>query len=84
MSTTLNEEKLRDVMASVLGVPASAIGPESSADTIAEWESLRHMNLILALEEEFGVTIPDDEAGNLTSYALIRLVVSEQLAARGR
>ena len=35
------------------------------------------MNLVIALEEEFGVSIPDDEAANITSYALIRVVLEE-------
>ena len=68
----------------VLEVPAASIGEDSSTDTVPGWDSLRHMNLILALEEEFSVTIPDDEAGNLTSYPLIRLVIAELLEAAGR
>jgi acyl carrier protein len=40
------------------------------------------MNLVLALEEEFGVTIPDDDAANMMSYKLIRIVLDEQLAGK--
>ena len=35
---------------------------DSSSDTLPQWDSLRHMNLVLALEDEFGVSIPDEEA----------------------
>ena len=71
------EERLRRVVATILGVDAAAIGPAASKDTIGAWDSLRHMNLILALEEELGVTIPDEEAAHLTSWPLIRLVAEE-------
>lgn len=79
----LNEDALKQVMAMALSVEPSTIGPDASMDTIASWDSLRHMNLVLALEEEFKVSIPDDEAGNITSYKLVRLVLEELLAAKG-
>ena len=38
------------------------------------------MNLIIALEEAFGITVPDDEVATLTSYPIVRAMVEEQLA----
>lgn len=78
----LNEETLKQVMATLLNVDAAAIGPDASMDTIASWDSLRHMNLVLALEEEFKVVIPDEDAGNITSYKLIKLVLEDLLKAK--
>lgn len=74
------DARLRAVMAAVLKVPAGEIGEGSSMDTIASWDSLQHMNLVLALEEEFGITVPDEDAANITSFRLIRAVVQECLA----
>ena len=65
----------------VLRVPAGSIGPDSSMDTVPGWDSLRHLTLVLALEEEFGVQIPDEEVGSITSYPLIKLVLTELLPA---
>ena len=78
----LDENALHDVMATVLGVDADSIGPGSDMDTVPTWDSLRHMTLVLALEEEFGVQIPDDDAGAITSYPLITLVLRDLLAAK--
>ena len=75
----LNENTLKQVMATLLSVNVADIDYESSMDTIPTWDSLRHMNLVLALEEEFKVSIPDDDAGNITSYKLIKLVLEELL-----
>jgi Acyl carrier protein len=72
-----NEETLKQVMATVLGVPVAAISESSSMDTIESWDSIKHMNLVLALEEEFGLSIPDEDAANITSYQLIKLVLDE-------
>jgi acyl carrier protein len=78
----LNENTLKQVMATLLTVDVTAIDSETSMDTIPSWDSLRHMNLVLALEEEFKVSIPDEDAGNITSYKLIKLVLEELLQAK--
>ncbi len=77
----LDQVLLKKVMASVLEVDVSNLNADASMDNVPGWDSLRQMNLILALEESFGVTIPDEDAANATSYQLIALVLSEQLAA---
>lgn len=73
----LNEITLKQVIATMLKVEASIIDEDSSMDNVPNWDSLRHMNLVLALEEEFKVIIPDEDAGNITSYKLIKLVLNE-------
>lgn len=77
----LDRERVKQIMASILEVDAAAIGEDASMDTIPSWDSLRQMNLVLALEESFGVSIPDDDAANASSYKLLVLVLEEQLAA---
>jgi acyl carrier protein len=72
---------VKQVMASVLEIDASEINDESSMDSIGAWDSLHQMNLVLALEESFGVSFPDEDAANATSFKLIVLVLEEQLAA---
>ena len=64
-------------MSLVFEVPSEAINDNSSADSIENWDSLRHLNLILGLEDEFGVSIPDEEVGNMVNYKIIYLVMSE-------
>ena len=75
----LDQEKLKNVVATVLNVDVSRIDANASSDTIESWDSLRHMNLVLALEDEFGVSLPDEDAANATSYALLVLVLQDLL-----
>lgn len=79
----LNEDTLKQVMATMLKVDTAAINEDSSMDTMPNWDSLRHMNLVLALEDEFKVAIPDEDAGNITSFKLIKLVLEDLLKAQG-
>ena len=78
----VNEEKLKKVMATMLKVNISEIKSGASMDTIKKWDSLGHMNLVLAIEEEFKVQIPDEDAGNITSYDLIKIVLDDLLKVR--
>ncbi|GCL65932.1 acyl carrier protein [Pseudaquabacterium pictum] len=77
------DDTLKSVLATLFGIDAAGITDATSMDTVEAWDSIQHMNLVLAIEEEFGISIPDEDAANITSFALIRLVVAEQLAARG-
>jgi acyl carrier protein len=77
----LDHNKLRDTIAAVLEVEPNLITAESSSDSIGTWDSLRHMNLILAIEDEFHVSLPDEDAVNATSYSLLALVLQEVLGA---
>lgn len=64
-------EAIRSVMCKVFGLDADAITDETSSDTIEKWDSMRHMSLVLALEEEFSVQFEDTEIPNLLSYRQI-------------
>jgi acyl carrier protein len=74
------EIQIVKVMSQVFEVSENDINLNSSADNIESWDSLRHMNLVLALEEEFGVIIPDEEVGNLMSFKLILLVLADLIS----
>jgi acyl carrier protein len=75
MATVAN--RIKNTMSVVFEIPAEEINEDSSADTIENWDSLRHLNLILGLEEEFNVNIPDEEVGNLANFKLIELVIND-------
>jgi acyl carrier protein len=74
----MSSTRIKKVMSAVFEIPIESITEESSNDNIENWDSLRHLNLILALEEEFGISMPDEEVGNLINYKLIELIVNEQ------
>ena len=73
----MENTKIKQVMSLVFEVPLESIADDASSDNIENWDSLRHLNLILALEAEFGVSIPDDEVGNLVNYKLIEIIINE-------
>ncbi len=54
-----------------MGLSVEEIREDSSPDTIEAWDSLRHMNLVLALEEAFGVQFTEEEIVEMLNVQLI-------------
>ena len=64
-------------MAHVFGIDPESIGEESSMDTVAEWDSAHHLNLVLALENSFSLSLSEEQVVEIISYPLIKLVLNE-------
>ena len=65
------ESRLRNVFAAVLGVDPEGLSKDDSPQTIADWDSVNHIHLILALESEFGVAFDPGEIGDLVTVGAI-------------
>jgi acyl carrier protein len=65
-------DNLYRTVAEALEVPPGALTEESSQETVPTWDSLSHLNLVMALEGEFGVRLSLDDAVSIRSVALIR------------
>ena len=72
------EEQIKSVMSAVFEIPLERIKDDSSPDTIESWDSLKHMNLIVALEEEFSIEFTDTEIIEMINYLLIVEVVKNK------
>lgn len=74
---------LEALISEVLGIPASSVRDDLKFQAIPEWDSLNHVNLILALESHLGVTIDADQLTELGSVAAIRAFVNSQHGGSG-
>ena len=72
-------ERVRACMAKVFDIDPALITLESSPETIEAWDSLGHLNLIMALEDEFGVNLSDDQFLSLTNFAAVVTAIQRQI-----
>lgn len=73
-------EQVRQIAADVFGEPVTAITPDTSPRTLSSWDSLQHLNLVLALEESFRVQISPDDAEQMNSIAAVTTVIEHKLS----
>lgn len=60
-------DTVRQTVAEVFALDPSTVGSDSSPETIPAWDSLGHLNLILALEQQFDISFDPDQIPQLTS-----------------
>lgn len=68
------------VMAIVFNIPETDISDSAMIGVTRNWDSLKHMNLILALEDEFGISFTDEESVEMMNLPLIIEILSEKLS----
>ncbi len=59
------EARLREVLVSELGLDADKINTAANFEQDLDVDSLGVVELLMAMEDEFGVKIPDDEAEHI-------------------
>ena len=74
-------DSVRRIVSDVFEVPEEQIEAESSPDNVESWDSIHHLNLVLALEQEFGVQFTPEEIEQLLSVELIVALVDEKRVA---
>ncbi len=68
---------LEEVVGSVLGVSPQSLSDDSSSENVQEWDSLRQLSILLALESAYGITITADQALDMNSIAAIRALLAK-------
>ena len=63
-----NLEKYKNAFVSSLSIDSSALKDSLKYNEIPEWDSIGHMSLISALEDEFKITIETDDIVDLSSF----------------
>ncbi len=70
--------KVLNVVSNIIGVPVETLSEKSSQGTVAYWDSLKHMSLILSLEEGFSVSLSDEEIMKISSIKDIIKLLKEK------
>jgi acyl carrier protein len=65
----VDTDKVRQIVADQLGVDVDEVTPEASFVDDLGADSLDTVELVMALEEEFGIEIPDEEAEKISTVA---------------
>jgi len=65
-----------------LQVPASSLSLQSSPETVESWDSVRHLDLVLALEQEFHLQFEPEEIDQMKNAERIVDILSAKTPTR--
>ena len=72
------QDRVYRIISEVFGIPIDEIDDEISPDTIESWDSEGHINLIPSFEAEFGIPVSPEDAMEMLSIRLVRLILSDR------
>lgn len=72
--------RLTDVFREVFDDDTIEIHDQMTAEEVEEWDSLNHINLIIAVEGEFAVRFTTQEVGNLANVGEFIALLKSKLA----
>lgn len=71
-------EQLRAIIARELDLPEGSVAADASAEKLEAWDSLGHMKLIMAVEQELGVRFATAEIPGLSSVEKLAAALGEK------
>lgn len=72
------ENRVKKVIAEILDIEINSINDNTSPETVESWDSLKQMNIIVALEEEFDIEFSDEDIVEMLSFRLICEAIKEK------
>jgi acyl carrier protein len=73
-------ERVRNIAADILGLSSQKINAESSPDDVENWDSVHHLEFVLALEQEFELQLEPDEIEQMKNIGQIAAMLDRKLA----
>jgi acyl carrier protein len=74
-----HDERLAAVFAKSLDVDIADVCDELSYQSIPRWDSVGHMALVAAIEEEFDIMIDTDDVIDMSSFGVAKAIVRKYL-----
>lgn len=72
--------QIKRVISDVLNVSISDLEIGSSPENIKNWDSIKHMDIIASLEEEFSITFDEEEIFEMMNIEIIQIIIQEKVA----
>jgi acyl carrier protein len=73
-------DRVRTIAADVLEVPVAKITPVTSPENLDTWDSVNHLNLVLALEQEFSLQFEPEEIDQMKDIQHILDILGSKVA----
>lgn len=76
------DKKLKKIFSKIIGIKESSIKTSTSPKNTKKWDSLAHMNLIMALENELKIKFTDNEITEMLTFELVQEIIINKKGAK--
>ncbi len=75
----IDEKKIKKILSDILKIKIDSINSKTSHETIKNWDSVAHLHIVMALENNFKVSFTPNEVVSLISYSKIISVLRKKI-----
>jgi acyl carrier protein len=72
-------ERLRALIAEILDMRPADIAADMARESTTQWDSLSHLRLVTALEDEFGISLTMDEIAAIRTPRQLQTIIDAQV-----
>jgi acyl carrier protein len=75
--------QVQKLAADLFDISLTDISPQTSPQNLEKWDSLQHLNLVLALEQQFSVQFLPEEIEQMSSIGRVAELVKAKCGGEG-
>ena len=81
---TMEEEmdRVKTIFCETLGVSESEVNDDTAYNSFEPWDSLKHLRIVVNLEEEFGIDIDMDDVIDMSTFKKVKEIMKKNLDAK--
>lgn len=72
-------EKLLSILSEVFSLPVDQITDDLAYNTFAAWDSLKHLQMVSMIEEEFGIELEMDDIIDMSTIGKVKEITARYL-----
>ena len=74
------KKRIKFIMSEIFDINEDMIKDDSSTNNLVEWDSMNHMNLIVALEEEFKCEFDEEDIETMVDFKILKTIIENKLS----
>ena len=75
-------QEVQSIFREIIDNPSTALTPTTIADDIEEWDSLVHVQLLVAIEEKYNISFSADQIGNFVNVGQMCDAIEEAVSTK--
>ena len=76
---SFDENTIKNIFSEVLGISAEEVTDALAYNSCAQWDSLKHLQLVAMFEETFGIEIDMDDIIAMENYGKVKEILQKNL-----